>query len=90
MSIGFFIFLGSRDPFDNYIKTLLLNNCSEQFHELAITYLTLSRKIGNFLISCIITLLLLKVDMLYIMIFLLIISIFNILIIKKIYSLIHK
>lgn len=90
MSIGFFIFLGTRDLFANYTKMLLLNNCDEEYHEQAITYLTLSRIIGKFLISSLITLLLLKFDMLYIIILLFIISILNILIIKNIYKLTER
>lgn len=90
MTFGFFVFLGVRDLFANYMKTLLLNNCKEKYHEQAITYLTLSRKLGKFLVSTLITLLLLKTDMLYIMILLLIVSILNILIIKKIYKLVER
>lgn len=90
MALGFFVFLGVRDLFANYMKTLLLNSCNEEYHEQAITYLTLSRKAGKFLISTLITLILLKIDMLYIMILLLIISLLNILIIKKIYKLVER
>ena len=90
MSIGFFIFLGSRDLFANYTKTLLLNNCNEEHHEQAITYLSLSRITGKFLISGLITLLLLKIDIIYIMILLFIISILNILVIKEIYKLTER
>ena len=90
MALGFFVFLGVRDLFANYMKTLLLNSCNEEYHEQAITYLTLSRKVGKFLISTLITLLLLRIDMLYIMILLLIISFLNILIIKKIYKLVER
>lgn len=90
MAFGFFVFLGVRDLFANYMKTLLLNSCNEEYHEQAITYLTLSRKAGKFLISTLITLILLRIDMLYIMILLLIISILNILIIKRIFKLVKK
>ena len=90
MALGFFVFLGVRDLFANYMKTLLLNSCNEEYHEQAITYLTLSRHTGKLLISTMITLLLLKIDMLYIMILLFIISLLNILIIRKIYKLIDK
>ena len=89
MALGFFVFLGTRDLFANYTKTLLLNNCNEEYHEQAITYLTLSRKAGKFIISGLITLLLLKIDMLYIMMLLLLISTLNIFIIKKIYKLVE-
>ena len=90
MALGFFVFLGVRDLFSNYMKTLLLNTCNDEYHEQAITYLTVSRMTGKFLISTLITLILLKLDMLYIMIFLLMISTFNILIIKKIYKLVER
>lgn len=90
MALGFFVFLGVRDLFANYMKTLLLNSCNENYHEQAITYLTLSRKAGKVLISTLITLLLLKVDMIYVMIFLFIISMLNILIIRKIYKVMIK
>ena len=90
MALGFFVFLGIRDLFANYIKTLLLNSCSEKYHEQAITYLTLSRKAGKFLIGGAITLILLKFEIIYVIIFLLIISILNILIIKKICDLLKK
>lgn len=90
MSLGFFVFFGIRDLFANYIKTLLLNSCSEKYHEQAITYLTLSRKVGKFLIGGAITLILLKFDLIYVIIFLLIISILNILIIKRICNLLKN
>ena len=90
MALGFFVFLGIRDLFANYIKTLLLNSCSEKYHEQAITYLTLSRKVGKFLMGGAITLILLKFDLIYVIIFLLIISILNILIIKKICDLLKN
>lgn len=90
MALGFFVFLGVRDLFANYMKTLLLNSCNEEYHEKAISYLTVARKAGKFLVSTLITLLLLKIDMLYIMILLLIISFLNILIIKKIYKLVER
>lgn len=86
MSLGFFGFLSVCDFLKNYMQTLLLNICKEEYYEQAITYLALSRKVGKFFLSTLITLLLFKIDMLYIMILLLGISIFNILIIKKVYN----
>lgn len=68
------------------MQTLILNICKEEYYEQAITYLAVSRKVGKFLISTLITLLLFKIDMLYIMILLLGISLLNILIIKKVYN----
>lgn len=86
MAFGFFGFLSIFDFIKNYMQTLILNICKEEYYEQAITYLAVSRKVGKFLISTLITLLLFKIDMLYIMILLLGISLLNILIIKKVYN----
>jgi len=84
MALGFFIFLGVRDTFVNCIKTVLLNNCDEALHEKAITYLSLSKTFSKFLISALISLLLLKTSMIYVMVLLLVVCIINIVIIKRI------
>ena len=90
ITIGFLVFLAVRDPFDNYIKTILLNNSDESFHEQVITYLTVSNMLGHFLISTIITLSLLKINMIWIMVVLLLITIFNLILINKINKLVIK
>lgn len=87
MSIGFFGLFSICDLLKNYMQTLLLNNCEEQNYEQAITYLALARKTGKFLLGSVITLLLVKIDILYIIILFFIISIINIFIIRKIYRL---
>ena len=90
MTIGFCIFLGVRDPFLNYTKTFLLNNCHEEYHQNAMAYLTTSQQIGNFVVSGIIALILLKASIMYVMIFLLLVAIFDIFLVKKIYSTVEK
>lgn len=90
IALGFFIFLAVRDPFENYMRNLMLDNCDTVYHEKAIIYLSLFREIGKFAISTLITLLLLKLEMPYIMLFLLIMAVLNIFIIRKIYNLVNS
>ncbi len=90
VAIGFFIFLAVRDPLLNYTRTILLNNCDTRYHEKAITYLTLANKIGKFIISTGISLLLLKVNIIYVVWFMLGIAIIDVLLTHKIYKIAKK
>lgn len=90
VAIGFFIFLGVRDPLLNYTKTILLNSCATKYHEKAITYLTLSNKISKFFISTGISLLLLKLNVIYAIWFMLIVAIIDVFITHKIIRLTNK
>lgn len=90
VAIGFFIFLAVRDPLLNYTRTILLNNCDTRYHEKAITYLTLANKIGKFVISTGISLLLLKVNIIYAVWFMLGIAIIDVLLTHKIYKIAKK
>lgn len=90
VAIGFFIFLAVRDPLLNYTKTILLNSCETKYHEKAITYLTLSNKVGKFVISTGISLLLLKVNIIYAIWFMLIIAVIDVIITHKIFKLINN
>lgn len=90
VAIGFFIFLAVRDPLLNYTRTILLNNCDTRYHEKAITYLTLANKIGKFIISTGISLLLLKVNIIYAVWFMLGIAIIDVLLTHKIYKIAKK
>ncbi len=90
MSIGFCVFLAVRDPFDNYIKELLLNNTNPNDHEIMINKLNFTRKIGKLIISSLITLILLKDSLTYVMVFLLGLSFFSLVIIYEIYKILKK
>lgn len=90
VALGFFIFLAIRDPLLNYTKTILLNSCETKYHEKAMVYLTLSNKIGKFIISTGISLLLLKVNIIYAIWFMLIVAIIDVIITHKIYKLTNK
>lgn len=90
ISLGFFLFLALRDPLENYCRTILLDHCLEQDHEQAVVYFTLSRRISNLFISLLITLMLLRLDIKYIFVLLLVVSILMLPIVKKIYHLVRK
>lgn len=90
MSIGFCLFLAIRDPFDNYIKELLLNNTKQEDHEIMINKLNFTRKLGKLIISSLITLILLKDNLTYVMIFLLGLSCFSLVIVYEIYKILKK
>lgn len=90
MSIGFCLFLAIRDPFDNYIKELLLDNTNPTDHEIIINKLNFSRKVGKLIVSSLITLILLKDNLTYVMIFLLGLSCFSLVIVYEIYKILKK
>jgi len=87
-ALGFLIILSIRDPLQNYMKTVLLNKCRPIYHEQAIIYFNTFRKIGNFIISGIITLILLKFKLEYAITFLLIGAVSSVVLIRKMYSLV--
>ena len=90
MSIGFCVFLAIRDPFDNYIKELLLDNTNPSDHEVMMNKLNFTRKIGKLIISSLITLILLKDNLTYVMVFLLGLSCFSLVIVYEIYKILKK
>lgn len=90
MSIGFCLFLAIRDPFDNYIKELLLNNTNPNDHEVMINKLNFTRKVGKLIVSGLITLILLKDNLTFVMIFLLGLSCFILVIVYEIYKILKK
>lgn len=85
---GFLILLGIRDPYQNYMRTVLLNKCRPIYHDQAILYFEEFRKISNFLISAIITGILLKFDLIYALTFLLILVVFSTVLVRKMYDLV--
>ena len=90
MSIGYFIFLAIRDPYQTSIKDILLNNCDKDNQEEAITYLVLSKNLQKLIFSSIITLILLKHDLTIIFYMFLILSIVELFIITKLYKLLKN
>lgn len=90
IALGFFVFLFIRDSLYNYSTKLVLDSCQGKDHAKAISYLTLSNKIGKFIISMLISLLLLKLHLIYAICFMFILSIIDFILVNKIYRLIKE
>lgn len=72
MTIGFDLILAIRDPFDTYMTDLLLKHASPKEQQKAISYLQLARRITETSISFIFSIVLIKIDLFYIIICLMI------------------
>lgn len=90
ITIGFAILLLLRDSTENYGRTILFNNTQKKFHDEFSVYYTLSRKIGKFSISLIVSLILLELDIKYAFIFLLVICVLTLYITSKITRTLQK
>ena len=77
VALGFVILLLLRDPTQNYSKTLLLNRSPEKHHKKLSMYFFLIRKLVNFTFNLIVSLILLKLDLKYAIMFLIIIVTFT-------------
>lgn len=88
--LGFTIFLILRDPIENYSKMILFNNCYEEYHEQVMVYFVLFRRFFNFIISLLISSVLLKFDLMFVILVLLFISICCIYLVRKIYCILVK
>lgn len=90
MSIGFCMILGTRDVFDTYMKDLLLKNTRVKEQQTGISYLGLSRRIGETSISFIFSLVLLKVDLFYVIVLLILLSFISFIINFKLYKMVKN
>lgn len=90
MAIGFFTFLLIRDPFDTYMRKTLFANNESKNHDKIINYITLSRKICSLIYGIIVTAMLLKLNYVYVMTLLLILSCLFMGLVFKIYNLLEK
>lgn len=90
MAIGFFTFLLIRDPFDTYMRKTLFANSESKNHDKIINYITLSRKICSLIYGIIVSTMLLKLNYVYVMTLLLILSGLFIGLVVKIYNILEK
>lgn len=90
MTIGFDLILAVRDPFDAYSSDLMLKNTTEQQQQKAISYLQLARRIVETAINLVVSMLLLKIDLLYIIIGLMILAILGLVITRKLYKMVKE
>ncbi len=90
MTIGFDLILAVRDPFDTYITDLLLKNTGMEEQQKAISYLQLSRRIVATIINLLFSMLLLKIDLFYIIVCLMIFAILSLGINTKLYKMVKE
>ena len=90
MAIGFFTFLLIRDPFDTYMRKTLFANSESKNHDKIVNYITLSRKVFSLIYGIIISTMLLKLNYVYVMTLLLVLSGLFIGLVVKIYSLLEN
>lgn len=90
MALGFFIFLALRDPIENYLKTILMNNTDVQDQEKMILYYQFSRKLVRFMLSFIVTAILFELKMVFVFCSISIISIIFIPVTLNLYNLISE
>ena len=86
MTIGFDLILATRDPVDLYIKDLLLKKTKE--HQVAISYMQLARRIAEASISLLFVMILMKFELIYVMICLIILAIIGFGVNRKLYKMI--
>lgn len=90
MSLGFFIILMIRDPFRIYMQDVTLKITDIKQHKLVIAYLEFSRKLGNTILGLIVSSLLVKIDMIYVISILGILAFLQFFVILKLYNLLKK
>ena len=83
MTIGFSLILMVRDPIKLYMQNLILDKFDSNYHQTLFAYLTMFRKIGQCIFGAIVSCLLIKLDLQYVVWMLLCISVVNIFFSKK-------
>ena len=86
MGLGFCMVLWARDPIMNFLKNALLDNCSKENQQTAMLKFNLSRRIVRCILATLVSLILLKVDVFYIMILFLVLALIYLNIILKLYK----
>ena len=81
--------LWARDPIMNFLKNALLDNCSKENQQTAMLKFNLSRRIVRCILATLVSLILLKVDVFYIMILLLVLALIYLNITLKLYNMLN-
>ena len=79
-----------RDPIMNFLKNALLDNCDTENQQTAMLKFNLSRRIVRCILATLISLILLKVDIFYIMLLLFILTLVYLNITIKLYKMLCK
>ena len=90
MTLGFCIILGVRDPFRLYTQDLIFTIISPEEQQEAISYIQFSRKIGTMICSLIVSSLLLKWEMNYVISGISVLAFIEILLALKLFNMIES
>ncbi len=90
MTIGFDLILAIRDSSEVYITDLLLKNMVKEEQQKGISYLQLSRRIGETLVSLLFSILLIKLDLFFVLICLVIFAMISFIVNIKLYKMIKE
>lgn len=90
MTIGFDLILAIRDPIEVYATDVLLKNTETHEQQKAISYLQLSKRIVETIISLLFSFLLLKLELIYVIICLFIFAMISLGVNTKLYKMIRK
>lgn len=90
MTIGFDLILAIRDPIEVYATDVLLKNTKTHEQQKAISYLQLSKRIVETIISLLFSLLLLKLELIYVIICLFIFAMISLGVNTQLYKMIRK
>lgn len=88
MAAGFCIILMIRDPFRIFMQDLVLSNTKHNEQQVVFAYMELGRKIGTAGISILITAMLTKLSLIYVIILMLILAVAHCFVARKLYKLI--
>ena len=88
MATGFCIILMIRDPFRIFMQDLVLSNTKYSEQQVIFAYMDLGRKIGTAVISILITAILTKLSLIYVIIIMLILAVAHCFVAIKLYKLI--
>lgn len=89
MALGYFCILIARDPFREYMQNLAMDNVDKTNQSQVIVYITLTRQIGNAILSFLITIVLLGNSLLVAMYIFLFLSLIEVFIGYKLYKLVR-
>ena len=90
MSIGFIIILALRDPTENVLSNILLQNTKKEDKEKAILYFQFTRRLVVFILSLLATMILARFELIHLYIVFLIFILLYIFIVLKLLSLINN
>lgn len=86
ITVGFCLILGIRDLYSTYMNNLAMQKTSSEEHQSVISYMQFARKVGDTLLSFIVSLLLLRLEMIWVVGVLFLIALASVIMNIKLYQ----